>query len=176
MENDMTAELTWGHATHEISDAGLSAERVATQEELERIARALELLSCPSLTAQYTITPLGQDRYQLTGRLTAQVSQACVVTLEPITSDIDEELAVVFWPEEQIPAPAANEIDLGDEAEPEPIIGGYIDIGRVVFESLASAIDPYPRKPGATLDRDAAAPQGQQGQDGPFAALAKIKQ
>jgi hypothetical protein len=47
-----------------------------------------------------------------------------------------------------------------------------------VFERAAGAINPFPRKADAALDRVAASPRG--GQDGkpesPFAVLAKIKE
>ena len=34
----------------------------------------------------------------------------------------------------------------------EPIEHGTIEVGRVVFETLSAALDPYPRKSGATLE------------------------
>jgi hypothetical protein len=35
--------------------------------------------------------------------------------------------------------------------EPEPLEGDRIDLGEIVAEELALAIDPYPRAPGAEL-------------------------
>ena len=39
-----------------------------------------------------------------TGRVRARVGQTCVVTLEPIESEIDEPIDLIFAPPEQIPA------------------------------------------------------------------------
>jgi hypothetical protein len=63
-----------------------------------------------------------------------------------------------------------------DEPDLEPILGGRIRVGRVVFESLAAAIDLFPRKPGVTFESpDRPADDGAAKSDGPFAALAKMK-
>ena len=51
----MTAELAWEHAVHDISDSGLSRRRSAAPDELAAIARALELIACPTLSAEYII-------------------------------------------------------------------------------------------------------------------------
>ena len=76
-----------------------------------------------------------------------------------------------------MPEPASGEIDIDDEPEIEPIVAGQIEVGRVVFECLAGAIDPFPRKP---MRRSSvwppAPPDASDGKpESPFAVLAKIK-
>jgi hypothetical protein len=174
----MSGELNWDHAVHDIPESGLSTERRATPEELAAIARELELVACSSLTATYTIMPTGGGHYRLSGRLQASLEQACVVTLEPVAEAIDETFDVSFWPEADIPEPASGEIDIDDEPEIEPIVAGQIQVGRVVSECLAGAIDPFPRKADAALERVAASPRGSidDKSENPFAVLAKIKE
>jgi Large ribosomal RNA subunit accumulation protein YceD len=176
-KTSMTAELIWEHATHDIPQSGLSREREAAPDELARVAHALDLIACPSLKAAYTIVPSIEGRYRLSGSLRAEIGQACVVTLEPVDSILEESFDVTFWPEEDMPAPPGGAVDLNEEAEPEPIVAGQIDVGRVVFECLAAAIDPFPRKPGASLDLPSPAPaEGATGKpESPFAVLARIK-
>jgi hypothetical protein len=84
---------------------------------------------------------------------------------------------VAFWPAEDIPAPTSGVVDLDDELDPEPIVAGQIAVGRVVFECLTAAIDPFPRKPDATLDRTSTAPDGDDGgkPESPFAVLANLR-
>ena len=173
----MTAELAWGHAAHEIPDSGLSRRREAAPDELTSIARVLELLACNALRAEYAITPSIDGRYSLTGRLRAEVTQTCVVTLDPVASTIEESFDVTFWPQEDMPPPASGAVDLDEEPEPEPIVAGQITVGRIVFECLAAAIDPFPRRPDATLDRHETAPPAPSGSkpESPFAVLANIK-
>jgi uncharacterized metal-binding protein YceD (DUF177 family) len=172
-----TAELAWDRTVHDIPDSGLSAQHAATPNELEKIAQALDLIACRSLTTEYAIAPTVGGHYRLSGRLRAEVSQACVVTLEPIDSTIEEAFEAVFWPQEHMPAPESGELVVDDEPEREPIVAGQIAVGRVVFESLAAAIDPFPRKPDAVLDwqspTTANAPGGKP--ENPFAVLANLK-
>ena len=143
------------------------------------MAQSLDLLACSSLTATYAVTPSGGDgRYRLTGRIQAALVQACVVTLEPVEGRIDEPLDVAFWPEADIPPPPSGEVDLDETFDPVPIVGGRIDVGPAVFECLAGAIDPFPRKGDAALDRSSAGPAGGPADkpENPFATLARIKE
>jgi len=54
--------------------------------------------------------------------------------------------------------------------DPEPLIGGAVDLGAIATEFLVLGVDPYPRKPGAVFDP----PQDHKPDGGPFAALAKL--
>jgi hypothetical protein len=169
----MRGELAWEHAVQDIPEAGLKVERSASPGELEEIARTLDLLACRSLTVRYALTPRGVGHVHLSGTLQAQVEQSCVVTLEPLLNDIAESFSVDYWPETEMPEPSGGVVDMEDDSELEPIVGGRIAVGRVVFERLAGAIDLFPRKPGVTFE----APQEPSGseRESPFAALARIK-
>ena len=66
--------------------------------------------------------------------------------------------------------PAAKEtFSLDDEDEPDPVIGGKIDLGALTAEFFALGLDPYPRKPGATFEQNTKS----EVTDSPFSALAK---
>lgn len=169
--------LPWEHAVKDIPETGLKRRRAAEPEELAAIARALDLSSCNGLEGEYTVMPTGEGRHQVYGTLRAEVVQACVVTLEPVAGTIEERFEVSFWPAEEIPKPASGVVDPGEELDPEPIVGGQIAVGRIVYECLATAIDPFPRAPGAALDRTSTAPDGggSAKPESPFAVLAKIR-
>ena len=177
MEGTVTAELGWDHAIQDIPATGLSVERTASPQEQEAIARALDLMACSSLAVRYTIVPGDEGHFRLTGTLNARVEQACVVTLEPLTNEVSESFTVDYWPETDIPAPAGGVLDVHDEPDLEPIVAGRIEVGRVVFQSLAGGIDLFPRKPGATFQPPPASPEdgGPGKAEGPFAALAKMR-
>jgi hypothetical protein len=176
-KSDHAPELAWDLATSDVSERGLSGEREATPEERAAVARALDLLACTRLTAAFTVVPTAAGRYHLSGTLHADIAQACVVTLDPVESAIEERFEVTFWPEEDMPAPAGGALDLDEEPDPEPIVSGRMAIGRVVFECLAAAVDPFPRGPDAVLDRHSAAASGASAgtSHNPFAVLANIK-
>jgi hypothetical protein len=174
MEATVDEELEWDHATVDIPETGMQAERFASPEERERIARALDLVACSSLTARYDIAPRGQGHFRLSGTLDAEVEQSCVVTLEPLTSKIAQTFTVDYWPETDMPEPSGGVVDVHDEPDLEPIVAGRIKVGRVVFECLAGAIDLFPRKPGVTFEApqvDAVSGKS----EGPFAALVRMK-
>jgi uncharacterized metal-binding protein YceD (DUF177 family) len=173
----MTVALTWDHAAQDIPQDGLTQDREATSEERAALARTLDLLACHSLTASYAITPTGLGRYTVSGSLRAQIEQTCGVTLEPVPDSIAETFNAVFWPPDDVPPPSSGEVGLDDDPEPEPIHAGRIDVGRIVYECLAAAIDPFPRAPGAMFDASASGPAESTGKnpDNPFAVLAKIK-
>lgn len=170
-------ELAWDHAVLDIPERGITQRREASSEERARVARALELGDCSALKAEYTIKPTLDGRYRVHGSFHVQVTQACVVTLEPVESTIEDSFDVTFWPPEQMPAPEGGAVDIDEEPEPEPIMAGHIAVGRVVFECIAAAIDPFPRAPGAELEQRASAPPGTDTSkpESPFAVLAKIK-
>jgi hypothetical protein len=171
----MLGELAWEHAVQDIPEAGLAVERSASPEEREAIARALELLGCRSLDVHYALVPRGGGHVHLSGSLQAQVEQSCVVTLEPLLNGVAASFEVDYWPDTEMPEPSGGAVDMrDDEADLEPIVAGRIEVGRVVFESLAGAIDLFPRKPGVTFEQPAG-PDGGGSSPSPFAALAKIK-
>lgn len=172
-----TGPLTWVHATRDIPESGLSREHEAGPDELASIARALDLIACTALRATYALAPTVDGRYRLSGALRAEISQACVVTLEPVASTIEECFDMAFWPQEDMPPPRSGAVDLDEEPDPEPIVAGQIDVGHVVFECLAAAIDPFPRKEGATLDWRSPAPAQDSAAvpESPFAVLANLK-
>jgi hypothetical protein len=102
-----------------------------------------------------------------------------VVTLDPIESDIDEEIDLMFAPEAEA-RPLADLIEEGqderDDAEvpepPEAILGGIIDLGRLATDALFLGVDPYPRKAGAVFEAQVENPDPQ---DHPFAALKALQ-
>ena len=189
--------LGWTHPTTAIVATGLEVRGQATADQLVALAEFLGLLGLERLQARYKITQLPRGRFRLNGKLDAKVVQACVVTLDPVPADLRETFDVEFWPQEAV-ASARIKSGAGDQSvlqgdEPEPIVHNTIDAGRIVFETLAAALDPFPRAPHAmlelprahdetadgptdrTVDGTVPAANGQTGASThPFAALAKL--
>ena len=153
-EGAMSEELNWDHAAagHPGGRAS-TVERAATAKERAAIARRSTSSPAPSLVARYTITPRSDGHFRLTGTLAGTVEQTCVVTLEPLTNDVARDLRVDFWPETEYARAERRRSRRDDEPDMEPIVAGRIEVGRIVFECLAGAIDLFPRKPGATFER-----------------------
>ena len=105
------------------------------------------------------------------GRLKASLSQACVATGEPVAEHVDEAFALSF-----VPAPTADQ-ELELDAEQLDTIfhdGASIDLGTAIADTLALAVDPYPRSAKADAALREAGVLSEQ-EAGPFAALAALK-
>lgn len=105
------------------------------------------------------------------GTVHASVVQACSVTGDPLPATIGETVALRFVEE----AASEEEIELGEDAiDTIEIEGGGIDLGEAAAETMALALDPFPRGPGAAAVLKAAGVIGED-EAKPLGALAGLK-
>lgn len=141
----------------------------ATPEEREAVARRLGLLSLEKLEAKVALTPQAGGSIAVRGRMRASVTQACVVTLEPVPQEIEEEIDWRVPPGAEPGEPDEEDILEGpDEVEAE---NGVLDLGEALAQQLALSLDPYPRAPGAGLGPEGAGDKPVT----PFSALSRLK-
>ena len=162
----------------EISD-GTSGEIAVTTTEMDAIAHMLDLVALDGLTFLYRLDHGGGGRLHLTGRLHANVTQTCVVSLDPIEARLDVPAEVEFWPIsliDDLERSAEEQGGLGLFNWPEAVVDGRIDLGPVIYETLATALEPYPKREGVSFDwSQAPSEQAGSARSGPFAALAALK-
>jgi uncharacterized metal-binding protein YceD (DUF177 family) len=161
----------------QIPDTGLHRDIEADPAMRAAMAEVAGLREILSASASLDVTPKGGGRVHVEGRVRARVGQTCVVTLDPIESEIDEPIDLIFAPPEQIPQLAdlvdeAAESDVEIPDPPEPIENGVIDLGRLATDALFLAIDPYPRRPEAVFEAPTVAADPL---DHPFAALKALQ-
>jgi hypothetical protein len=128
-------------------------------DEKQRAALAGEhgLLSVERFHADLVVANWKGDGVRVGGRVEADFTQACVVSLEPLAARVDEEVSAIFVPEDSRLAPpgraGSGEILLDAEGPdgPETFSGDWIDVGQLAEEFFALAIDPYPHKEGVAL-------------------------
>lgn len=157
-------------AAEDIPETGEHRALVADAETRLAIARMTGLRDLPRLEAHFDLLPHGGGGLHVTGRVSANVGQNCVVTLEPLNNEVEEDIDLVYMPTS---AAAATDAETAAEPKgdkPEPLIGGTVDLGALATEFLILGIDPYPRKPGAVFEP----PRDQKPDTGPFAALAGL--
>jgi hypothetical protein len=160
----------------EIRD-GTSGSIETTEAEREAVANMLDLEELAALALAYRFDHIGGGRIRLTGMLHANVTQACVLSLEPLERGLEVPVEVEFWPEALIAPSEASAADSGGSGLldwPEAIVDGRIDLGPVVYDSLATSLDPYPKREGARFEWSAR--EGEGAEAGPFSALAALKQ
>ena len=142
----------------------------ANAEELATIAARLRLLSLDRLDAHAVLARDG-DKVTATGRLKASLTQACVATGEPVAEHVDEAFDLSF-----VPTPTAEEELELDADQLDTIFhdGAMIDLGTAIADTLALALEPYPRSAAADEALREAGVLNEE-EAGPFAALATLK-
>lgn len=162
-----------------IPDTGLHRELEASAAERQAMADLAGVREILSAQASFDVVPKSGGRVQVAGHVRARVGQTCVVTLDPMESEIDEEVDLIFAPEAEVRR-LADLIEEGQDDEeppevadpPEAIVNGIIDLGRIATDALFLAIDPYPRKPGVVFEAEVTALDPE---DHPFAALKALQ-
>ena len=146
----------------------------ATPTERDALASFYKLPAIAALTARLRLEPWGRRGARVTGAVYGELTQVCIVSLEPFPATVDEDVDVRFAPptaaDPKSSAQEAQAFALADQDEPDPIIDGKIDLGALAAEFFALGLDPYPRKPGAVLEEERT---NSEPIDSPFSALAQ---
>jgi uncharacterized metal-binding protein YceD (DUF177 family) len=157
---------------------GLETRIEADTTERAALATFNGLPAIAGLAASFSLKHGAGGTIILRGGLDAEVTQTCVVSLEPFEASISTPIDMRFAPPDQIAPPRvsvseAEEIDVGEEDEPDPIVDGVIDLGAVASEFLTLNLDPYPRKPGVVFEPLVSGDDAREAS--PFSALAERK-
>ncbi len=159
-----------GNAGDEVTIAADEAQRAA-------IAHWSGVVSVEKLQTRVEIRKISATRFGLTFHLTANVTQSCVVTLEPVQAHIersfDRELhftgAVRHKAMESEPELV---LDADPEEGPEEISSLHYDLAVPILEEYALSLEPYPRCPGVEF---APKPDLTDRPESPFAVLKGLK-
>ena len=172
------AEFSRPLSLDRISTTQHREEITASDKERAALVERFGLLSLDNLTASFTLKRVRKDLIRVKGHVSAELAQACVVTLEPVPARIDERFEVDFMEGAQ---PAVTDVELDAEAAeaPEPAPDGWIDLGELAAEQLGLAMDPYPRRPDAAVPAEwkgepAEEPAADE-RPNPFAVLEKLR-
>ncbi|WP_375342458.1 YceD family protein [Yoonia sediminilitoris] len=121
-----------------------------TAEERRAIADALGIEGIKKLRFEGELSPLGQKDWGLQATLGATVVQACVVTLGPVTTRIDEDVSRTYLAE--MPQVEGTEVEMPEDDTVEQL-PETLDLAAVMIEALSLALPPYPRADGAMLEQ-----------------------
>lgn len=158
----------------EIAEGGSHFDLVADEHVRVELARAAGLRELRRLQASFDVTRQSADTVHISGEVIATVGQNCVVTLEPLESELEERIDLMFSVRaENAASPHGKATVVLEQAEePEILSGREIDLGAIATEFLLLGIEPYPRKEGAVFEPPAVA---EDPAAHPFAALAALK-
>ena len=130
-----------------IGAAGLDVTVGARATECTALAARMRIPAVLECACRFRLTAADSGGVVLAeGHLRALVVRVCVLTLDEFEMATEEQFRLRF-------VPAGWESDDNDpESDDEvPYDSGTIDLGEAATEQLALALDPYPKKPGATL-------------------------
>lgn len=162
------------------SGRGLEFDITLDDAQRAEIAAALDLRALRKLAFRGALTPLGRRDWQLRATLGATAVQACIVTLEPVTTRIDTLVERRFLADMPVTPDVeeGSETEMPEDDQSEPL-GDTIDLGAVLTEALALALPDYPRSETADFDAAQFAPPGatpiRDADLKPFAGLAALR-
>ncbi|MBT4464110.1 MAG: DUF177 domain-containing protein [Rhodospirillaceae bacterium] len=147
----------------------------ANMDERAALAKRFDLLDLSELTVDAVISPSKKGQIRLSGSFKAQLTQACVVTLKPVESQIEATFERIFSEKTEAWYGSESEPDedgAGMQKEPpEPLIEGCLDVGEVVAEQLSLEMNPFPRVAGAEFEGSKNDDDDDDGPESPFAVL-----
>ena len=153
----------------------------ANPADLVRLGKQWNVPKVLSFDAEMTLGRWKRDGVRGRGHVSSSIVQECVVTLDPVTQQVEEDFEAIFLPENSRLASRMLDgngemfLDPGGPDLPELFSGDSIDVGAVVAEFAALAIDAYPRKPDLDFaDRIESDPTSDK-KPSPFAVLQGLK-
>ncbi len=159
-------------SVEDIDETGRHFDLAPDEKTRAAIAEVIGVRALPRLSASLDVARHGSDGLRVSGEVTAAVGQTCVVSLEPMESEVREAVDLVFVPQHAADdSDAVMQLDSASIEPPETLQDGIVDLGAIATEFLLLGVDPYPRKPDAMFE----APLATEPSSKPFAALAALK-
>lgn len=156
-----------------LSDHAEQVDIKADTSTRAAIAAAFNLPAIAVLRGRFVLSPTRAHHVAARLDLAAEVTQTCVVSLDPVEQSIAERASLILLTQAQATKHEAEAAELNPDAPDEIIADGTIvDLGAILLEQFALALDPYPRKPDAV---PASAPDSAPEPPHPFAALGRLR-
>lgn len=157
-----------------ISEAPRFVEIGADETERRKLAGRFSLKAIDHLSARVKLARRA-GIVHADGHVEAKVTQSCVVTGEPLPTSIDAPFSVRYVPDAFGLGGDEEGVELSaEDCDTLPLEANRIDLGELAAETLALALDPFPRSEGADAALKDAGPAGEV-ETGPFAALKALK-
>lgn len=147
-------------------------------EDLAALASELQLSAIKKLVFEGDLRAVGAADWELRATLGVTVVQPCVVTLDPVTTRIDETVERRFLKDMPVFDADEEEVEMPEDENAEPL-QSTIDLTAVMHESLALLVPQFPRADGAQLKKTAFTEPGKAAMTDedarPFAGLAALR-
>jgi uncharacterized metal-binding protein YceD (DUF177 family) len=113
------------------------------------IARTIGVLKVKKLRFDGVLIPTGKRDWRIEATLGATISQACVISLDPVTTRIDEEITRSYISDfdKRDDTSDDTEVEMIEDDTTDPL-PETLDLIDVIAEALVLTMPPYPRKEG----------------------------
>lgn len=157
-----------------LSDAGEEIVFAPTGDDLVKLAQWADVASIERFSATIDLTRKSLGNFHYSATIEADLTQNCVVTLEPVVSHISMSFTRdLHLSRTTRSVPSAVEVLApADDDGPEEIDSPHYDVAGPVLEEFSLAIDPYPRAPGVAFESPL--PPVEEAEN-PFAVLKRLK-
>lgn len=152
------SEISYPVHVTDIPRSGLVKKISGTPTECEALAQLLSVEDVVSVDAEFKIARWHKEGLRISAHIIVDVVQNCVVSLEPISSHLEEREEWKFKPETAT-RPGKNEklqdlllIDPFGEDPADILEAGQIDLFALLSEHLCLMIDPFVRSPSIEFD------------------------
>ena len=165
----------------ELKSGSRTFELVVSDNDLAELAERFGLNAIRSLSAIVEIQDKGpRQGVLLKGNVKADLDQHCVVSNDPVPSNIDTELYLRLVGPEELERLDEAEAFLDPEAdEYDALEGDEINLGEVIAQTVSMALDQFPRKEGADIkikpNQDVTFNEELLEKKNPFSALEKLR-
>ena len=134
----------------DIEADGIEINISANSLECDALAKRFSVKHVQRLSAKLIFSkPNGESLPKLEARYIAEITQICVITLEPMTRTIESKFFCTFAEKDVLDINEELVFNVNDVDPPEFINNGFFDAGELVSEHLLLEIDPFPRVVGA---------------------------
>ncbi|SDR12755.1 DUF177 domain-containing protein [Pseudovibrio sp. Tun.PSC04-5.I4] len=184
------SEYPWAHLI-DVTRLGNKTSRLKLElNEAERtiIAKAYDLMDLPEFVADLEIRPWRRDGLAARGHIHALAIQQCVVTLEPVKCQVNEEFDRTFLPaldprgrRRTLDDTLEVDLDVDESDPPDYFSGPQVDLGAIICEHFALGLSSFPRADGVQMDEQYAPAPEEESEEveeqkpSPFAALEALK-
>lgn len=164
---NMTPEWSYLFQVEDLQEKPLDLEIKPDAGQCRDLLTRLQLESIDNAVASMTLSWLG-SRLHVRGVVKADVTQKCVVTLDPVEDHVEEPFEAWFVNTEGAVSfsrakrdrhsnKGRHEMPIMDEVEdPEPIIEGVVDLGELATQYLSLGLNVYPHVEGAQFENPTA--------------------
>ena len=162
---------------------GVALEITTSENERAALAKRFGFMGLPAFSARITVDRKPGGQVVVEGRLKGRIVQACILSLDPVTQELDDAFRLVFAEnvtEDLDPESGEAVLNANGDA-PEPLTGNMLGVGEIAAEQLSLTADPYPRRPGIKLEdvlpktKGGARRAAPEPRRHPFAGLAALK-